>query len=235
MSVIDFHSHVLPGIDDGSRNTETSIDMLSLCKKNGVDIVVATPHFYADSNRVERFVENRKIAYDKIMGDCADIPQVIMGAEIAYFEGISKAEKIDALTIGDTDIMLLEMPFVIWSDSVMQEVRDLIEKRHFHIIIAHIERFLRIPGNKPYVKELIQMPVTVQVNAETLLDFRQRSRMFKLFKEGKAHILGSDCHGMHHRRPNLWEGREALSGKFGTEILERIDIYGSDLLQEHHR
>jgi protein-tyrosine phosphatase len=111
----------------------------------------------------------------------------------------------------------------------------LIEKRHFHIIVAHIERFLRIPGNKPYVKELIQMPVTVQVNAETLLDFRQRSRMFKLFKKGKAHILGSDCHGMHHRRPNLWEGREALSGKFGTEILERIDRYGADLLQEHHR
>jgi protein-tyrosine phosphatase len=235
MSVIDFHSHVLPGIDDGSRNTETSIGMLSMCRKNGVDIVVATPHFYADSNRVERFVENRRIAYDKIMGACADIPQVIMGAEIAYFEGISKAEKIDALTIEDTDIMLLEMPFVIWSDSVMQEVRDLIEKRHFHIIIAHIERFLRIPGNKPYVKELLQMPVTVQVNAEAFQDFRQRGKVFKLFKNGQAHILGSDCHGMHHRVPNLWEGREALAEKLGRDFLDHIDSYGSDLLQQHRR
>lgn len=89
--------------------------------------------------------------------------------------------------------MLLEMPFVTWSDSVVQEVRDLIEKRHFHIILAHIERFLQIPGNKPYVRQILELPVTVQVNAETLLDFRQKGKMLKMFKKGQAHIIGSDC------------------------------------------
>ena len=59
MGVIDFHSHILPGIDDGSRNVETSIGMLWMCKEHGVDTMIATPHFYADSNTVER-IQDRK-------------------------------------------------------------------------------------------------------------------------------------------------------------------------------
>ena len=183
MGVIDFHSHILPGIDDGSRNVETSIGMLWMCKEHGVDTMIATPHFYADSNTVERFIDSRQKAYDKVMAENTDIPQIIMGAEVAFFAGISRAEKTDALKVEGTDIMLLEMPFVTWSDSVVQEVRDLIEKRHFHIILAHIERFLQIPGNKPYVRQILELPVTVQVNAETLLDFRQKGKMLKMFKK----------------------------------------------------
>lgn len=233
MKIIDFHSHILPGIDDGSRNVETSLGMLAMCKEHGVDEMIATPHFYADANRVERFLENRQRAYESVMAQNADIPHILLGAEVAFFAGISRAEKTDALTIEGTDIMLLEMPFVTWSDSVVQEVRDLIEKRHFHIILAHIERFLKIPGNKPYVKQLLELPVTVQVNAETLLDFRQKGTLMKMFKKNEAHILGSDCHGMHHRVPNLWLGREALEKKLGTEILQRIDAHGEDLIDRH--
>lgn len=186
MGVIDFHSHILPGIDDGSRNVETSIGMLRMCKEHGVDIMIATPHFYADSNTVERFIDSRQKAYDKVMAENMDIPQIIMGAEVAFFAGISRAEKTDALKVEGTDIMLLEMPFVTWSNSVVQEVRDLIEKRHFHIILAHIERFLQIPGNKPYVRQILELPVTVQVNAATLLDFRQKGKMLKMFKKGQV-------------------------------------------------
>ena len=234
MSVIDFHSHILPGIDDGSRHVDTSIGMLRMSREHGVDVMIATPHFYADSNRVERFVENRQRAYEQVMTcRAADIPQIMMGAEVAYFTGISRAEKVDALRIQGTDIMLLEMPFVTWSDSVVQEVRDLIEKRHFHIILAHIERFLDIPGNRSYVKQILELPVTVQVNAETLTDFRQRGRVMKMFKKDQAHIIGSDCHGMHHRMPNLWLGRQALEKKLGPDILKRVDDYGETLLDEH--
>ena len=80
---------------------------------------------------------------------------------------------------------------------------------------------------------MLELPVTVQVNAETLLDFRQKGKMFKMFKKNEAHILGSDCHGMHHRMPNLWLGREAISRKLGEDVLSRIDGYGERLLTEH--
>ena len=55
--MIDFHSHILPGIDDGSKNTQMSLAMIEEEKKQGVHTIVATPHFYADEDSVERFLK----------------------------------------------------------------------------------------------------------------------------------------------------------------------------------
>lgn len=231
MDVIDFHSHVLPGIDDGSRNLDTTAGMLGMCYNNGVKTMIATPHFYAEHDRIEVFLERRQNAYEQV----ADLgleksPKLRLGAEVAYFKGISKAEKIPLLTIQDTDIMLLEMPFYTWDKSVLSEVRELIEKRHFRLIIAHLERYIKLSGNKPAIAELLELPVIVQVNAGSLLDWKQRGAILKLFKAGKAQLLGSDCHGMNHRPPNLWLGRDVIRQKLGGDILNRIDEFGNGLL-----
>lgn len=83
------------------------------------------------------------------------------------------------------------------------------------------------------MEQVLRLPVTVQVNAETLMDFRQKGRMIKMFRNGTAHIIGSDCHGMHHRMPNLWLGREVLDKKLGEDFLKSMDTYGGRLLEEH--
>ena len=57
--IIDFHTHILPGIDDGSRDADTSCRMLEMAVEQGVDMIVATPHFYASRDRVEHFLEKR--------------------------------------------------------------------------------------------------------------------------------------------------------------------------------
>ncbi len=231
MGIIDFHSHVLPGIDDGSKNIETSIKILDKCAENGVDRMVATPHFYADINNIESFLENREAAYNKLMAARENKkPDILLGAEVAFFKGISKAEKIDRLLIEGTDIMLLEMPFTTWDDSVIHEVDYLISCRGFRIIIAHLERFMRLPGNKVYIKNLLKLPVLIQINAESLTDLRQRNKLIKLFKKGQAHLLGSDCHGMHRRPPNIWEGRAVIEDKLGSEYINTMDELGAWLL-----
>ena len=62
MSVIDFHSHVLPGIDDGSRNSEESLGMLQLSASQGIDVMAATSHFYATEERISSFLPVKAIA-----------------------------------------------------------------------------------------------------------------------------------------------------------------------------
>ena len=64
--MVDFHTHILPGIDDGSRKTEESLELLRLERKMGVDTVVLTPHFYADENCPARFLERRSRAWDRL-------------------------------------------------------------------------------------------------------------------------------------------------------------------------
>ena len=66
MSVIDFHSHILPGIDDGARNLETSLAMLRQVSSQGVDYMIATPHFYASHDRVDAFLNRREDAYNSL-------------------------------------------------------------------------------------------------------------------------------------------------------------------------
>lgn len=239
MQIIDFHSHFLPRIDDGSRNMETTIQILETCGVHGVDTMIATPHFYAQDCKVDEFLQKRQTAYEQLMDEKqklpANCPSIKLGAEVAYFEGIGRAERISELAVEGTSLLLLEMPFTTWSDSVLDDVEMLINKHHLHLIIAHLERFMKIPGNKPYIQELLEMPVTVQINAEALTEGFKSRDLVKMFKKNQAHILGSDCHGMHRRPPNLWDGREVITKKLGAEKLEEIDRCGQQLFEKYKR
>jgi protein-tyrosine phosphatase len=196
--------------------------------------MVATPHFYATRDRVDTFLDRRREAWETLkprMG--ADYPGIVLGAEVAFFRGISRAERLEALKIEGTDCILLEMPFRPWSEDDVDEVSEILEKHGYTIILAHIERYLAMRGNADYIGNLLELPVLAQINAESLLDWRQRGKLIKMVRNGQVHLLGSDCHGIHHRPPNLGEGREILRKKTGTEYLDRIDRRSEELLFNH--
>lgn len=229
--IIDFHMHILPGIDDGSRDIETSRRMLELSAEQGVEMIVATPHFYASRDRIEHFLEKRKRAEEEIRASLQESRlQMRFGAEVAFFKGISRAEKLDDLTIEGTNLLLLEMPFMPWESSDIDEVDTLIRERGYRVLLAHVERYLELPGNKHRVEELLELPVYVQINAQSLTDWRKRGRLVRMFRDGQAHVLGSDAHGLHRRPPNLAEGRAALAKKLGQDCLNQLDSCGCKLL-----
>ncbi len=229
--IIDFHTHILPGIDDGSRDVDTSCRMLEMAVEQGVDVIVATPHFYASRDRVEHFLEKRERAEAVLTERMQNIPlQIRHGAEVAFFRGISRAEKLDSLTIEGTNLLLLEMPFVPWEASDIEEVETLIEERGYQILLAHLERYLDLPGGRQRIAEILELPVHVQINAESLADWRKRGHLVRMFRAGQAHVLGSDCHSLHRRPPNLAEGRAVLEKKLGREFLNQIDAGGCALL-----
>ena len=233
--IIDFHSHILPGIDDGSRDLDTSMAMLEQIRAQQTDILIATPHFYATQDRIDTFLQHRQQAYDAFCKAIAgrgwtDYPQILTGSEVAFFNGISRSEEICRLTIEGTDLLLLEMPFALWNEHIIEEVSNLIQDRHLRILIAHLDRFIRMPGNKKYIRQLLELPVYVQFNAECLTDWRHRHIFLKMLEEGTAHVLGSDCHGAHHRVPNLKAGRDMIQKKKGIQLLEKIDRQGYELL-----
>lgn len=233
MPVLDLHSHVLPGIDDGSPDVETSLEMLRLSAQQGVEAMVATPHFYAWRNRVERFLRRRQRAFEQLAPHLLPgLPDLYLGAEVAFFEGISEAEMLEELTLEGTNVLLLELPFRPWSGRDLDEVEALIERRDFQVVLAHLERYLMFSENRPLLLELMDMPLQVQINAESLLSWRGRGRLLKWFRNDQAHLLGSDCHGVEHRVPNLGQGREILRKKLGQDILDRIDRAGARLLPE---
>ena len=230
MAIIDFHSHILPKMDDGSRDYEMTAQMLQSAREQQIDTIVATPHFYADSMIISDFIRLRQHVCLKVKElALAGNIRIVCGAEVAFFSGIGKADEIDALLIGKTDLLLLEMPFRSWSEHELYEI-DLLLRRGIQPVIAHLERFYPYQKDKEIIPALLDMPVYIQLNAECLLDWKMRRRAMKLFKNRQAHLLGSDCHNMSSRPENLGEGRKVLERKLGKDFLEELDEFGTSLL-----
>ncbi|MCF0228673.1 MAG: capsular polysaccharide biosynthesis protein [Parasporobacterium sp.] len=233
MPIIDFHTHILPGIDDGSPDVATSLLMLDKMRKDGITHVAATPHFYADEMTIDSFLENRRAAYRQLLAAENTGITVIPGAEVYYFRGMSNADAIHSLCIGGDEVLLLELPFTDWDDSVIDEVHALTGR--YTVILAHLERYIRFHRNRKKLRELMDMDLYVQVNAESV---QKRSGCYekdavKWLKEGCAHVLGSDCHGISRRIPDLKEGRNALAAA-DRRIPARIDEAGRELLHRMH-
>ena len=232
--MIDFHTHILPGIDDGSQSMEESIHMLHLEQQQGVDIVIATPHFYADKISVDKFLSRRQQAYEKVMAAMDEqgrkAPVFYLGAEVYYFGGIGKAEMLPKLCMGDTDTILLEMPFCQWTKDMLENVEQILDKQKLHIILAHIERYYDYQKKKDIWNAIFDLPITAQINAGSFLNWKKRGRCMKFLKEDWDVLLGSDCHNTETRVPNLAQGREVIAKKLGQARLDEIDELGERIL-----
>lgn len=231
--MIDFHSHILPGIDDGSRSIDMSRTLLERSGQIGVDRMIATPHFYAQRETFDLFFEKRGAALEQILrvkNEWQQIPVLHVGAEVYFFPGIGRADRLRELCVQGTDILLLEMPFEQWNRDVVSEVREIIEKQKLRIIIAHAERYYGFQKNMSFWDEIMEMPVTVQLNTGTFSDFWKKKFCFKMLKERELILLGSDCHNPDARPQNLDSGREVILKKFGQQMLDHIDREGETFL-----
>ena len=231
MKIIDFHSHILPNIDDGSDSVETSLLMIDAMLNQGVDTVVATPHFYAHKDRIETFLQKRQNAFEDLKKSLPNVSlNIVVGAEVAYFSGISKAQEITDLTIDKAEVLLLEMPFQVWNEEIIGEVRRLIYSRKLTVMIAHLDRYLEIKGNKPFIKKLLSLPVVIQLNAGAFLDSKRKRKLLKIIKQQDKVVLGSDCHNMNTRPPILAKARAVLGNECDRTVLQKIDETGENIL-----
>lgn len=217
---IDIHSHVLPGMDDGSSSVEESLAMLAASKDQGIDVMAATPHFYPEETTVENFLRCRAEAADRLRPFWReDFPLLLPGAEVYYFDGISHVEEVSALCIGETGLLLLEMPFDRWSGRMADETARLQARRDVNVVLAHIERYLRYPGNREMLERLRYAGVRMQCNAGFFLNWRTRRKAVHMLRQGMVQMLGSDCHNMDTRPPRLGEVFQRL-GNEELRILE---------------
>ncbi len=219
----DFHSHILPGIDDGSPDLETSLEMLTREAAQGIRRVVATPHFYPRYEDPEQFLHRRARAEEALrqaMAQKPGLPQLLVGAEVYYFPGISESEWLPMLTIQGTDALLIEMPPAPWSGAMYRELADIREKRGFIPVIAHVDRYIGRFRTFGIPEKLRELPVLVQANASFFLE--RSAQAMKLLKADQIQLLGSDCHNLADRAPNLAEAKKQILKKLGPEILNGI-------------
>lgn len=237
--MIDFHTHILPGIDDGSRDIDMTIAMLEAERAQGVSHIYATPHFYANRRSVSAFLERRAGALEKTMQVLAsrpELPGITAGAEVYYFSGIGRAEQISSLCIEGTNILLLEMPFDQWHSDAIRDIEDLMNRMGLRIILAHVERYERFQKDKSTWNRIINMPLVLQMNSESFIETgswlrpNHKHRLcLELLSDYEDCIIGTDCHNLTDRAPNLAEARKMIEKKAGAARLAHLDRYTEEL------
>ncbi len=233
MSLTDFHSHILPGVDDGSHSIDESIAMLRVAREQGIERIVATPHFYPRHDDPDRFLESRDRAAEHLRREMAcdwGLPQIILGAEVYYFRGMSESDQLERLTIGEKKCILIEMPLGPWTQEMYRELEDIRLRRGITPIVAHIDRYIRPFRTHGIPQALRRLPVLVQANASFFADRSTAGLAFRLLKSDQIHLLGSDCHNLTTRKPNLGPALRLIEQKLGSGVLQRINEYERDLL-----
>jgi protein-tyrosine phosphatase len=236
--MIDFHSHVLPRIDDGSKSSDMSVDMLKRSYDYGIDVMVATPHFYIKHDTIDKFLKHREASYNALQtklekignGGHVGVPELRLGAEVYYFGNISAFPELDKLCIEGTRYLLLEMPFSEWTSSMLLEVERLAYDCNITPIIAHLDRYLDYKKNVDSIDTIVKTGALIQMNGEYVNGLFTRTKALKLIKSGVISLLGSDCHNLDKRAPNLDKTFDIIRKKCGQDTLDRIDRCGRSVL-----
>lgn len=221
--LIDFHSHILPGIDDGSDSTETSLKMLETSKKQGVSTIVSTSHYYNFRESTSKFISRRDEVLYKlerhIKEHDLDLPDIVAAAEVRLFPELRFDENLDKLCIEGTKNILIEMPYTTWSGWMYNEIYALVTMG-YRPIMAHVERFLGPVKEKEILTKLLSMDVYVQCNADSFDDRKMRGFIKKLVKLNKLTVLGSDCHNLGSRISRFDDACSYIEKKYGNEYLK---------------
>ena len=221
--MIDIHTHVLPGIDDGSRDLRTSMRMLMMAYKYGTRRVIATPHFRGDRytatpDQIYRLTE--QLNENRPTVGLQDL-KVYPGNEILYDSRTSRyLREGRVLGLADTTYALIEfMPYVA-EEEVRRAVMD-IRMSGFRPVIAHVERYDQLEMDPDILYDLREQGARIQINASSL-EGKVKRRILRTMKEGLIDFVASDGHGLEHRPMILGQNRRYIEKKLGTEAARNL-------------
>ena len=231
--MIDFHTHVLPNVDDGSSSLDESLGLLSMLARQGVSRVFATPHFDAMRDTPEAFFERRSRAASILLPHLTpDMPELLLGAELAYFPGVSRMSILGDMKLERTDLILLEMPICRWSEDMIAEMLDIAKREGIKLVLAHAERYIKYQPRALFDR-LISGGILIQANASVFTKFTTRRRALARLAQGRIHLLGSDCHNLTSRPPRIGEAVAIIDKHLGPAAVTQLISMADSLFLEN--
>ncbi|HEX2986195.1 MAG TPA: CpsB/CapC family capsule biosynthesis tyrosine phosphatase [Caproiciproducens sp.] len=222
---IDFHTHILPQMDDGAPNTDTAVEMLRRLKRQNVKTVVLTPHFYTDRESLADFLSRRETAFQELMAAAEPLNmELLLGCEMYLTDYIFHYDNISSLCINSGNCLLTELPFSgRIGVTVFSRLARLMATFNIVPVIAHVERYPGLCGNPDRLQYLSDLGCMTQMNLESLQHgCLQRRRLLKAIEQRMIHIVGSDCHNLNSRPPEYQDEIRIIQKKLGDKFLDGL-------------
>ncbi len=224
--IIDIHCHIMPGVDDGSGDMATSLEMLRIAEKNGITHMILTPHHKPMHHNVS---PEHNVLYRKKLQEAASAEgikiKLFSGNEIYYSdETMDELEQGKICSLAGSDYVLVEFhptnPF-----SAIQNAAGRVQAYGYKPIIAHVERYSDIVSHPSRVQDLIDMGCLIQVNASSVMGkygFGIGHFTKKLLKERLVHFVATDAHDAKKRAPEIADCRSYVERKLGQDYAKEI-------------
>ena len=205
--MIDFHTHIIPQIDDGSKSVEETFNLIKEAKEAGFDKIISTSHYLIE--KYEEKEEERKVllnAIEKMANESIGHIQLYLGSEIYVDMNIVEfLKEKKASSINNTRYVLFELPMRREFFAIKEVIYKLLENSYIPII-AHPERYLFVQQNPNELIELIEMGVLFQANYGSFIGIygkEVKKTAKKLIKNDMIHFLGSDVHKQNSIYPQI--------------------------------
>ena len=226
--MIDIHSHILPGIDDGSSDLYESLEMAELAVRGGTSTIVATPHCNIPGSYRNYYSEEYDYVFnllqDSIKNENIDL-QVLPGMEVFVTEDVPKLiTEGMVIPINNTKYMLFEFGFGEEPDFVrymLERIMDLGVKP----VIAHAERFHFVHDNPHLLKEWKKKDIVIQMNKGSFqgrFGYKSEEIAFMAMDAGLVNVIASDAHGCNMRTPFMDNVYYELSADYKAEYLNKL-------------
>lgn len=222
--MIDIHTHILPFVDDGSKDMETSIDLIKFEISQGVTDIFVTPHYISYRNYLSPVKENAILFNELVLEtkkQCLDI-NLYLGTEI-YYDALTMKHLKDQVVkpLGETNYVLIEFSLYQENEDIAEAINNLVAKGYVPVI-AHPERY-------PYIKKIDdyecmrRMGAKIQINASAVLGKygkKIKKLVLNLIKNDLVDFVASDIHAF--RIVGLKKAYAIVENSFSKEKAESI-------------
>lgn len=226
--IVDFHSHIIPGVDDGARDMKEALDMVRLAMESDTEKIVATPHYHmrrgfqVSYDEIKNLVNNLR---KEVNDNKIDI-EIVCGQEVGYnSEILNLYNKGDIGCIEGTNYMLIEFPLGQFSTTKALDNIYELQIKDVRPIIAHPERYKRFIEDPTLVNRFIKEGYLFQLNVGSLNgDFGKEAKNLAehYLKQGLYSTYGSDGHRYDDRNTDMTDGRKILRRKY-KEFLVKME------------
>lgn len=237
MQLYDMHSHILPEFDDGAKSVEESLVLIDSLKKQGVNNICLTPHFYTNEMSLEDFVESRRKAFERFKPYIPEDVNIVLGAEVYVTRYMFGNKDLSELSYGNSRYMLTEFGYDSrFSENTMKRIYSFINDYDLIPVLPHVERYQTLMDNPSVISELKDMGVVIQTNISNYTKkapMFKRRKLLKMISGGLIDIIGSDAHSLRHNTPEVYtEAVECISSKCGREVVKQMMNNAGEIFED---
>ncbi len=224
--MIDLHCHILPGIDDGSPDLDTSLAMARAAVADGIEVIACTPHIYPGLyENTGPGIRDAVSALQAAIDDAGIALVLSFGADTHLTPDLLQGIRCGRIpTLGDTRYFLLEPPHHVAPPRFEEFVFSVLAAGYIPVI-THPERLTWVADHYAVFQRLARRGTWMQVTSGSLTGrFGSSAQQWaeRFLDDGITHILATDSHGIDRRPPLLAEGREVAARHLGAEEADNL-------------